>query len=102
MSWPSCLPVPIPAVSLVLEDTISGKWGTHVEVCDEGDQRFMDFVYDAARATMRHLGLAPLEGPAERMVLQLGEDASPFALFLWPYDRPRTDSSPNSSGAASA
>jgi len=72
--------------------TASGKWGTHVEVCDEGDQRLMDFVHDSGRETMRHLGLVPLEGPCERMALRLGEDAGLFALYLWPYERPTSDS----------
>lgn len=70
------------------ENTLSGKWGTHVEVCDESDQSLMDFVHDAARDTMRHQGLVPLEGPCERTVIQLSEDATAYALFLWPYERP--------------
>lgn len=72
----------------MVEDTLAGKWGTHIELCDEGDQRLMDFVHDAARDTMRHRGLIPLEGPSERSVVQLGEDMPTHVLYLWPYERP--------------
>lgn len=79
-----------------MPELVYEKWGTRVEVCDETDERLMQFCFEGAKATAEGRGWEVLPGPVERIPAGrlYGDEAcdtGEVVAYLWPVARPKNE-----------